>query len=53
MRCEPRIKHAIANSKNGVVGKTGKNIPITPNTTAVIPTKLNKNLINICLGSSF
>jgi hypothetical protein len=45
-----RIKHAAANNKNGVVGITGKKIPITPNTTLNPPMKSSKAFIALFLN---
>tara|TARA_R110001583_G_scaffold22867_3_gene85272 strand:- start:2233 stop:2385 length:153 start_codon:yes stop_codon:yes gene_type:complete len=36
------MKHAAANNKKGVVGITGKNMPITPKTTLRQPTTKSK-----------
>jgi len=45
-----RIKHAAANNKNGVVGITGKKIPITPSTTLSQPTISNNTLTALFLN---
>ncbi len=36
-RSDDRAKHQLASNINGVVGKTGKKIPATPNTTDTHP----------------
>ena len=41
---ELRAKQAAANNKNGVVGNTGKTIPITPSTTLRQPMVTKKPL---------
>jgi len=45
-----RIKQAAASNKNGVVGKMGKKMPITPNTTLNHPTKRSRALTALFLN---
>jgi hypothetical protein len=44
------MKHAAASKRNGVVGITGKNIPITPKITLNQPTMISTALIIFLLN---
>lgn len=45
-RLEPFTKQNDAKSKNGVVGRIGRTIPMTPSPRKINPAKINKGLIN-------
>ncbi len=43
--CELRIYIAAESNRNGVVGSTGRKMPITPNTSDTLPKNAKRNFI--------
>ena len=43
--CELRIYKAAESRRNGVVGRTGREMPIMPNASETLPRIANRNLL--------